>query len=225
MADDFSIIAASMQKDLHSVNLSSDNVANVNTPGFKRSVSFSDYLSTGQPSTVVDSRNASLKQTQRNLDVGLTGDAYFVLSSPSGNKVITRDGRFNVDSQGYLSIGDLRVQGESGDIFIGDRSVLVDQLGNILIGELQDSFKLVSLDNKHNLVKVSANTFQFSSSLTDSEKGTYSVHQGFLENSNVDAKDEMINMTTSLRHFELQQKVLRNYNSMIEVGISNLGDF
>lgn len=225
MADDFSIIAASMQKDLHSVNLSSDNVANVNTPGFKRSVSFSDYLSSGQPITLTDSRNASLKQTHRQLDVGLTGNAYFVLSSSTGNKEITRDGRFNIDSDGYLSYGGFRVQGESGDIFVGDRTISISQSGNILIGELQDSFKLVSFDDEHTLTKVSANTFQYSSSLSDSEQGTYTVHQGFLENSNVDAKDEMINMTTSLRHFELQQKVLRNYNSMIEVGISNLGDF
>lgn len=225
MADDFSIIAASMQKDLHSVNLSSDNIANINTPGFKRSVSFSDYLSTSQSSTLVDSRNTSLRQTHRDLDFGLTGNAYFVLSSPSGTKVITRDGRFYVDSQGYLSSGELRVQGEFGDIFIGDRTLSVTQSGNILVGDFQDSFKLVSLGNKYNLDKVSANTFGFSDSLTDAEKGAYSVHQGFVENSNVDAKDEMINMTTSLRHFELQQKVLRNYNSMIDVGISNLGDF
>ena len=118
-----------------------NNIANVNTPGFKSSsVNFADLLSQtmkgaslptsttggtnpiqiGQGTNVasVDTNftNGSLQQTGNNTDLGINGDGLFILAS-GGNQYYTRDGDFSFDASGNLvsNSNGMNVQGWMAD--------------------------------------------------------------------------------------------------------------
>lgn len=230
MADDFSVMATSMQADLHKINAASQNIANVNTPAYKRQVSFSEFLDQSaqiESTTIIDTSKGSLKLSKGNYDVAITGDGYFLLQNEN-KQVITRSGQFSVDPEGYLvGANDFRVQGINGDMFIGNEPINISQNGDIKIGnEHLATFRIIHLNQNAKLSPAHLNTYNFSpDSMVQSDTQQTLIHQGYLENSNVDAREEMLSLVKTMRHFELQQKVLRSYNSMIDVGISDLGDF
>lgn len=230
MADDFSVMATSMQADLHKINAASQNIANVNTPAYKRQVSFSQFLDQGAnivSSTLIDKTNASLKLSKSNYDAAITGNGYFLIEK-SGDQVVTRNGQFSVDQEGYLvGVNDYRVQGEQGDIFVGNDVLEINSKGEIHIdNEYIATIRLIHLSPAAKLSPAHLNTFHYSAAdIVQPNSSTTLIHQGYLENSNVDAREEMLNLVKTMRHFELQQKVLRSYNSMIDVGISDLGSF
>lgn len=230
MADKFSVMAASMQADLHKVNVSSQNISNVNTPAYKRQVSFSQWLGdTSQPqtTTLIDKSHGIMTLTNGKYDLAISGAGYFVLNE-EGEKLITRHGAFKVDPEGYLVLGqNQRVQGGSGDIFVGNQELRVEKNGDIFLdNEFFTQIEIALLPSAADLIPKSANTYLHSGHIqNESSEQQYQLHQGYLEKSNVDAKLEMLNLVETMRHFELQQKVLRSYNSMIDVGITDLGSF
>lgn len=229
MADNFSVMALSMQADLHKINASSQNIANANTPAYKRHVSFSSWLNQSTPytSTIVDRSHGIMNLTNDPFDIALSGNGYFVVSE-DGQDLITRNGSFAVNAEGFLvSSEGLHVQSERGDIFIGDQPLSVNKDGEVLIaGEVSAKFKIVQLSDHAKLIPSGQNTFKlFDQDISQEPSTPYSLHQGYLETSNVDTRLEMLNLVETMRHFELQQKVLRSYNSVIDVGITDLGSF
>lgn len=230
MADDFSVMATSMQADLHRINVASQNIANANTPAYKRQVPFSEFLERSaqiESSTIIDKTNGSLKLTKGNLNLAITGEGYF-LAEKESERVITRSGQFSVDKEGYIvSANNYRVQSLEGDIFVGNDPVQINTKGEISIGgEYISTIRLVYLAPNAELSPAHLSAFHYSPENTVQPHDSKTlIHQGYLENSNVDAREEMLNLVKTMRHFELQQKVLRSYNSMIDVGISDLGNF
>jgi fagellar hook-basal body proteins len=230
MADDFSVLALSMQADMHKINSSSHNIANVNTPAYKRQVSFSEFLVAGgklETSTIIDKSHGSLKLTNSNYDVAISGDGYF-LAQKDGFQIITRNGQFSVDPQGFLtSVNGYRVQSLQGDILVGNQTLEINQQGDVLLNkEYAASLNIVYLWPQSKITPIHESAYLFSeSNIIPPESNQAVLHQGYLENSNVDAREEMLNLVKTMRHFELQQKVLRSYDSMIDVGISDLGNF
>ena len=120
----------------------SNNVANLNTPGFKGATSqFSALFSGGGdaaggnasassgaglamlPSTL-DFAQGQINQTGNALDVAINGQGMFVLRDDAGNLLYTRDGRFNFDSKGVLVNTDgARVQALGSDGALHDISL------------------------------------------------------------------------------------------------------
>src|SRR5580698_7289519 len=134
------------------LNVIANNIANVNTVGFKAAdVNFADALSetlgtTAAGSTQVGtgvmtasitndfSTPGSLSSTGVESDLAINGNGFFVVKDPtSGNSYVTQDGTFTVDSSGYLvTSGGLRLQGTTGDIQItstGSATVQGYQIG------------------------------------------------------------------------------------------------
>lgn len=123
--------ATGMKGQQMTVDVISNNIANVNTNGFKRSrVNFQDllYVQMKKPgdaaqgvssptgmeigsgvrpvSTTRVFSQGILEGTQRNLDVAISGDGFFQVSMPDGTTAYTRDGAFHVDSQQQLVTSD-----------------------------------------------------------------------------------------------------------------------
>lgn len=132
--------AAGMLSTDMSVDTIANNLANVNTVGFKGSrVNFKTFpemmirkiselgdkevggIATGNQvfETFVSQMPGTLHQTGNTFDLAIQGDGYFTVKSNTGDTFYTRAGNFRVDDQGYLTtIDGLKVQGKQGDILL-----------------------------------------------------------------------------------------------------------
>ena len=252
--------AASGMKNLQlKIDTISNNIANVNTTGFKlQRVEFKDimYDSLTQvdqlanetrpvpieighgvmtSATLRDFSTGNLQQTNSNLDFAISGDHFFTVVDESGNLQYTKDGSFKIavtDQGSSLVTSDgYYVQGENGNIVLGDdvEELKVDTLGNIQVKRTEsdtyedlDVFSLVKFINPAGLESVGKNmyveTVASGAPIEGIETGDKTeVLQGFIENSNVQIVDEMINLITAERAYEINSKSIQTADRLLEI--------
>jgi flagellar hook protein FlgE len=126
---------SALQQFQQQINVIANNIANVNTVGFKSaSVSFADAFSQSLGSTAAGSTQigtgvitasitnnfaaGAISSTGVQTDLAINGNGFFMVKdSVSGSSYVTQDGTFTIDNSGYLvTSGGMRVQGASGDI-------------------------------------------------------------------------------------------------------------
>lgn len=128
MFTSFSTALSALSADSTAIDVVGNNLANLNTPGFKTSeVCFRDLVTeslgaglgetqvgfgTGQPLTVREFTQGAIQTSSGLLDAAIQGDGFFVLKDSAGNTLYTRAGNFQTDSSGNLltDTGD-KVQG------------------------------------------------------------------------------------------------------------------
>jgi flagellar basal-body rod protein FlgG len=252
--------AASGMKNLQlKIDTISNNIANVNTTGFKlQRVEFKDIMydqytqrdqiqNEGSPvpieighgvmtsATLRNFETGNLQQTGNNLDFAISGDHFFAVIDENGNTRYTKDGSFKiaatdegpkiVTSDGYY------VQGEGGDIALGDdvEEISVDATGSITVKragveeyEAIDTFSLVKFINPAGLEAIGKNLYTetTASGVPIDEVGEddrTEVLQGFIENSNVQIVDEMINLITAERAYEINSKSIQTADRLLEI--------
>src|ERR1700729_2126268 len=127
MTDAIAMLGDSMRADAEALRVTSQNIANVQTPGYRREVSVLQFESMARKAAAIDLlsptvrvandfRTGSLQQADGLWNVALQGDGYFVLNTPSGEQV-TRRGDFALDSTGKLVSHDgFAVLGDGGEI-------------------------------------------------------------------------------------------------------------
>ena len=244
MTDAIALLGASLRADAEALRVTSQNVANVQTPGYRREVSVleSAFESAARKAALQparanasidlltptlrvanDFRTGSLQQTDGPWNVALEGEGYFVLNTPSGEQV-TRRGDFTLDSTGKLVSHDgFAVLGDGGEINPPSGAPSIDSDGTIRVnGQVVDRLRRVTVDST---ALVSSGDSNFapaaSSSLTEGAPNT--VKQGFLETSNVTPTDELLRLMETMRHFEMAQHFVRGANDMINNAITTLG--
>ncbi len=150
-------LASGMLYQNRNLNVISNNMVNVSTPGYKSdklvSTTFKDEMlyrngnrdksnpvEIGSISMIRTARatktaydQGTVEETGGNLDFALTKPGFFSIEDSSGNHLYTRNGSFHVDDEGYLCLSSLgRVLGEDGSpIELPTDHITVDQLGNI----------------------------------------------------------------------------------------------
>jgi flagellar basal-body rod protein FlgG len=120
MIDALHIAASGLRSEQKQIDVISNNVANLHTPGFKRSrVDFVEMATAGAAaidgspsesvgngtrilSTSTDFGGGDLRATQNPLDLAIQGAGFFEFEAADGGVVYSRDGRFRVDAEGYL---------------------------------------------------------------------------------------------------------------------------
>lgn len=224
-----------------------NNLANVSTTGFKRSRdAFQDlfyqemaYGGQGETGTRMelgtgtrvagierDQAQGMLIATSNPLNVGIQGDAMFVVETMDGERLYTRDGTFSKDADGMLvTAGGLRV---GGDIEIPEEAELVtidyDGTVHATVGEGQDvvlgQIETVRFVNAAGLFARGNNLFApttASGEPIDVEPGAAQLVQGYLEGSNVDVASELIDMIQAQRAYELNSKVIQAADETLQV--------
>jgi flagellar hook protein FlgE len=118
------------------LNLISDNIANVNTVGFKGSkASFSDFMESrlvDLSSVQTSFKQGDITQTTSPLDFAIEGRGLFIVNDPTkNNSYYTRNGEFDLDSQNYITtnLNGMRLQGYVAD----DSGTISTSLGDIRI--------------------------------------------------------------------------------------------
>jgi flagellar basal-body rod protein FlgF len=179
----------------------------------------------------IDYAAGELRQTGNEMDMALHGDGFFALMSTNGDTVYTRDGQFYVNAEGVV----VNVMGHefAND---GGSSIRVNEAGSPLTidkegqifqnGELIDTIGVFTFEDMNaDLRKVGGGfmTRRPEAVPVEAEPGEFQVMQGFLENSNVSAIREMINLIEVGRAHEANQKMIQAYDQNIGRAIGTLG--
>ena len=234
MTDAIALLGDSMRADAEALRVTSQNIANVQTPGYRREVSVLEFESMARqvapldlvsPTVRVtnDFRTGSLQQTDGPWNVALQGEGYFVLSTPSGEQV-TRRGDFTLDANGKLVSHDgFPALGDGGEITPPSGVPTIDADGTIHVnGQVVDRLRRVSADPSA-LVSSGDGNFAPTSSSNLTEGAPNTVRQGFVETSNVTPTEELLRLMETMRHFEMTQHFVRGANDLLDNAITTLG--
>jgi flagellar basal-body rod protein FlgF len=231
---DVSDVGKACIRTLAKLDYSSNNVANVNTPGFKaeylsyimkKSVpSSSDEVPSYAESVSTDYSQGTIQKTDNPLDFALQGEGYFSLQTGNGI-TYTRKGDFSLNAKSELvtKSGDY-VMGKTGKIILDGKNVHVDESGNIQVdGNQVDSLKIVSFENPEVLTHVGEGLFKDNGNGVLKKDFTPNVVNESLETSNVSAIKEMIQMIDLQRTFETYQKLIHTISEQDKLSTGQIG--
>jgi flagellar basal-body rod protein FlgG len=162
--------------------------------------------------------------TEAKYDFALSGKGFFNIefTDKQGNTSVmyTRDGSFQLDKDGYLLTkdGDYVLGASGGPIVIPTNTtqVAVDELGNITAdGEYIDAFALTDFEDYNYLEKYGENMFRAVDGATETDEVEARVNQGYVEASNINPVQEMVEMITIAREYESGQKVINSIDEML----------
>jgi flagellar basal-body rod protein FlgF len=179
-----------------------------------------------------DLRSGTLRSTTQSLDLALAGPGYFEIQTPDG-PAYTRQGAFRLDGRGRLVTPQgAPVMGLSGEIVLPNSSPFIDATGRIFdrsVPGVSDSsplaqLKIVRFENPQLMQRLGNGLFAGKGEELSATDASTQIRQGFLENSNVNSMQEMVQMIQTMRHFESMQKVALGYDEMIGTAVRKLGD-
>ena len=166
--------------------------------------------------------------TGRSLDVAIDGDGFFQIQRPGGETVYTRDGSFQVDrdgalvtSQGYQTIPTIQIPTDAVQVTIlpdGTVSVLTGgttqptDVGQIELARFVNPSGLMGIGN--NLLINTEASGDPETGVAD-ENGFGAISQGYLESSNVNIAEELVQMILAQRAFEVNSKVIQAGDEMM----------
>ncbi len=247
--------ATGMIAQQNNLDIVANNIANVNTTGFKKSrAEFQDLLAsavktpgaminqgTFQPvgievglgvKTAATTRvftGGVLQNTGDPYNLAIEGDGFFQIIQPDGTMAYTRDGSFKVDGMGQLCTTDgylvqpqITIPQNKAEMTVtpdGNVSVLVgsDTTQNV-VGQIQ----LVKFQNPSGLLSIGHNLYVETPGSgtpiqgTPGADGYGSIQQEYLEGSNVQIVDEMINLIKAERAFESNSKIINAASDILQ---------
>ncbi len=204
------------------------NLSNISTPGYKKErVAFSKYFFSVIECKKIDFSEGELKPTQNQFDVAISGanNVFFVVKSADGKEYYTRRGDFTLDKEGRLITGNgFLVQGKSGNITLKDSNFQINRSGEILInGQVVDKLRLVSLPTEK-LLRYGKSMFYLKDKNTVPQNASgYKIFQGYLEISNVKPIEEVADMISCLRNYEICQKSIQSQDETTSRLINDVG--
>ncbi len=224
-----------------SMDVIANNIANVNTPGYKReSVKFEEYVQQVAPAEGEKGRQSISfvqdKGTSRDLtqgaathtgapfDLAINGKGYFTVQTPSGDRY-TKNGHFTLDSNGRIVTEDGGVlQGDGGEIAItsDDGDIHIAQDGTITGARGQiGKVKLVNFASEAALQKEGSSLY--STTQTPNAVESPMISQGFLEESNVQPVLEISHMLDVLRAYQTTASLTQSQEDLMRSAIDKLG--
>lgn len=165
-------------------------------------------------------------ETKSPFDFALTGSGFFSVLGPDGKTWLTRDGSFSLDANGRLVTKDgLPVLGHNGEIYIDGTKVTADEEGNLTVDDKAlDQLLVVKVQDENQLLKVGHSMFEATpQNKVDMAPDDIQVQQGFLEQSNVNAIREMVSMIEVSRSYELNARVVRSYDIVMDEAATQIG--
>lgn len=229
---------AAMRAGILRQDVTANNLANTSTTGFKQQ-RFAleqevDGRNVGETRNLLQAVKAAgyvnfspgpLEATESPLDFALQGPGFFALADDNGVQ-FTRNGRFDRNSEGLLVDAEgRRVQGSGGDITIPPGVITLSDDGTISVdGAAIDKLRIVEFQNPQALTKSGNNLFRDElAEAGEIEVARTSVMQGFLEQSNVDAVREMVEMIANSRHYEASSRLMTVQDQTLNHVVNDIG--
>ncbi len=248
--------ATGMEAQALRIDVIANNLANVNTTGFKSSrAEFQDLLyqslrSAGSPSSSntevptgieigLGTRPVSTHKiftqgdfmlTGNELDIAIEGDGFFQILQPNGDTAYSRAGAFSQDSDGAVVTPDgyklqpeITIPSDALSISIGaDGTVSVLQPGSSAPSTV-GNIELADFANEAGLKAMGKNLFHETEASgsptigTPGEEGLGTLAQGFLEMSNVNIVQEMVDMIMGQRAYEINSEAIKTSDEMLQI--------
>jgi flagellar basal-body rod protein FlgF len=242
------LIGLSRQMSLRrEMDVVSNNVANINTTGFKGDTAiFEEYLMPGASadqfahpdrklsyvldrSTWHDMSQGPTQQTGNPLDVAIDGSAFLVVQTPRGERY-TRNGALQINAAGQLVTSEgFQVLGDSGPIQFqtNDKEILIGRDGSISVPEgTRGKLRLVKFDAMQRLTKDGGSTFAAPQGVQPQQVTPEERHilQGSLERSNVRGVVEMTRLIEVTRNYTQVATMLQNQGDMRKSAVEKLAE-
>lgn len=177
----------------------------------------------------------NLVQTENQLDMAVQGRGFFQVLLADGSQAYTRDGSFQVDSQGQLVTASgyvvqpaITVPENAQSLTIGtDGTVTVRQPGSSGVTQI-GTVQLADFVNPSGLQAIGQNLFIESSSSGSPQTGNPGLNglgtvvQGFVESSNVNVVEELVNMIETQRAYEMNSKAISTTDQMLQYVTNNM---
>ena len=232
-----------------------NNLANVNTTGFKRDrVAFSDlfYDIQRQPGAQADQQNeiptgiqvgngvrilgtqkvfttGSFSNTGQELDMAIVGSGFFQVEQLSGEIAYSRNGQFNLNADGEIVNGDglplvpnIQVPENTVNITVGTDGIVSALLAGDTNPQEIGQITLVNFANPSGLEAVGSNLYVATGSTGEPIEGVAGedslgkLKQYTLEGSNVSVVEEMVDMISTQRAYEMNAKVVSASDQMLK---------
>lgn len=210
----------------------SNNIANMGTSSFKKAcTSFREVLAKCSDGSIrsgttmilgTDFSPGEMKQTGNPLDVALQGPGFFKVETPQG-VVYTRNGSFTQNNEGILVTSDgYPVLGQGGQITLKGSNIEINDHGGISMDQSGDGrmseidrLTVVNFEDTSVLEKVGDSSYRSkSTSAQETPADDTKVQQGFLEQSNINPVQEMIDLIQIQRTYEFYRKVIQSYDEL-----------
>lgn len=170
----------------------------------------------------------NLQSTGNDLDMAIQGDGFFQITMPDGTLAYTRDGSFKKDSQGrvvtsegYLVEPQITIPEGSSDLAVAsDGTVTVTNAD----GDIEDlgQLEIAQFINPAGLESLGGNLLKETEASGDpvvvvpGEEGSGTIIQKYVEMSNVQVVEEMVNMIVAQRAYEVNSKAVTTSDEMLE---------
>lgn len=234
-------------KKLEIVN---NNLANINTVGFKREVlegeaqSFEKTLASvisgkdpyakgdnDRTQAVVnvgastDFTQGPIQSTSNPLDVALrSSNEFFAVNTPEGLQY-TRAGNFTLNSEGTLVTQDgFEVQGDGGAIQLSGPGATIQSDGTVLAGnKVQGALAVYKFEDPSTLIRAGGNRFSVSKGSSAPAQVRANIATGSLEMSNVSAITSVTDLMSAQRAFQMYTKAADSIDTINQAAINQIG--
>ena len=251
--------ASGMMAQQYNMDTISNNLANVNTTGFRKNVAhFQDlvYQQIQAPGSPVGASlvpvgqevglgvkvgssekiftQGSLVQSGNALDVAIEGDGFFQITMPDGTTGYSRDGSFKQDANGSIVTADgyfvqpqITIPQNAISVNIGQDgtvsarvpgSNVPQQLGQIQLARFVNPAGLSPVGGHNIYTQTAASGAPILS--TPGLNGTGNLQGGYLENSNVQVVEEIVNMIVAQRAYEANSKAIGTSDQMLATAVN-----
>lgn len=230
---------------MHSLQLkqevTANNLANSTTTGFKKDGVFRKHLvdhATILRQNSTDFKNlqdvdevgtdfsqGSLIPTGNQFDVALDGRGFFTVETPNGF-AYTRNGNFNIDQNGFVStLSGYRVMGTTGPVQIAGNEVIFGEDGSINVdGAIAGFLRIADFQDLGELNKLGDGLFDAAQGAEQQADLTQvTVRAGFLEESNVEVVQSMVEIIQISRDFDSNQKSITMQDQTVDKAVNEIG--
>jgi flagellar basal-body rod protein FlgG len=209
------------------MNLTANNMANVNTAGYKKDVPIFEGYLVKQSKTYFG--QGPFKLTENDLDMALNGPGFFQIETPNGLR-FSRNGTFSVNSEGQIVTPDGYALVGAGIVPEGTLKVIIEpegrvqavnpDLDSLVIGQIE----LVEFADPNMLIKEGYDFYvPKSPEFTADPAEQTTIEQGFLEMSNVNPVNESVQLIEIYRIYEALQKIVHTKQEMDQKATGELG--
>jgi flagellar basal-body rod protein FlgG len=238
------------------VDVIANNLANVNTTGFKRSrTDFQDVLyQTDRVPGSTSARGSQLptgiqvglgvrpgavyklfsqgtfQATGNDLDLAIEGPGFLQVTLPDGTPAYTRDGGLKIDTQGRLVTPDgyqlepqITIPAQATQVSVGSDGTVSVTLPGQTEQQNVGQLRLASFINPSGLSSIGRNLLRATAASGDAQTGVPGqnglgrIQKGYLEQSNVDVVQEMVQMIVAMRAYEVNSKAIQTSDDMLQV--------
>ncbi|HEY8321235.1 MAG TPA: flagellar basal-body rod protein FlgG [Candidatus Baltobacteraceae bacterium] len=250
--------ASGMIAQQYNMDTISNNIANVNTTGFRKNVArfqdlvYQELRAPGSPvgASVVPTgqdvglgvkvgsseklfTQGSLQETDNPLDMAIQGDGFFQVTMPDGTTSYTRDGSFKRDANGSMVTSDgyfvqpqITIPQNATSVQVGPDGTVTavipgtaqpQQLGQIQLARFVNPAGLSPIGGQNLYTATAASGAPIVSQ--PGLNGAGSLQGGYLENSNVQIVNEIVNMIVAQRAYEANSKAISASDEMLQTAV------